>query len=223
MDDAIAEYEACLNLSPADWVTPRLELANLFMMNEQGVKSIEMFKEVIALKDDDPRILKLYGIAMAVNSDRQGGFDKFIEGSNLEYDKPDYNPEVQKLVDKNAGLIEDAITGARADVDKNPEDIHKRITLARLLIGVNRLKQAKEQLDEASKRLEANPEIHEVLAECYNRMKEPEKAQAEFDTTARLEPLNKPAAPSDEKYLATWEDLHEEEELEKEPDKTAEK
>lgn len=221
MADAIAEYQACLNLSPADWVTPRLELANLYMMNEEGKKSIEMFKEVVELKPDDPRIMKRYGIAMAVNSDQQGGYDKFIEGSNLEYDKPDYTPEVQQLVDKNAGLIEDAITGARTDVEKNPADIHKRITLARLLIGVNRLKQAKEQLDEASKRLEADPEIHEVLAECHNRMKEADLSLAEFATTARLEPLNKPAAPPDAKYLPTWEDLHEEEVLEKEPDKSA--
>lgn len=221
MEDAIAEYEACLNLSPADWVTPRLELANLFMMNEQGPKSMAMFKEVLTLKPDDPRIIKQYGIAMAVNADQQNGFDKFIQGSNLEYDKPDYCDEVQELVDKNAGLIEDAITGVRADVEKNPEDIHKRVTLARLLISVNRLKQAKEQLDEASKRLEANPEIHEVMAECYNRMKEPDKSEAEFATAARLEPLNKPAAPSDEKYLPTWEDLNEEEVLDKEPEKTA--
>ncbi len=221
MADAIAEYQACLNLSPAEWVTPRLELANLYMMNEEGKKSIEMFKEVVELKADDPRILKRYGIAMAVNSDQQGGFEKFVEGSNLEYDKPDYNPEVQKLVDKNAGLIEDAITGARADVDKNPGDIHKRVTLARLLIGVNRLKQAKEQLDEASKKLEADPEIHEVLAECHNRSKESELALAEFATAARLEPLNKPAAPPDAKYLPTWEDLHEEEVLEKEPEAAA--
>ncbi|MDZ4832672.1 MAG: hypothetical protein SGJ27_02610 [Candidatus Melainabacteria bacterium] len=221
MADAIVEYEACLNLSPADWVTPRLELANLFMMNEEGAKSMDMFKEVVELKPDDPRILKRYGIMMAVNHDQQGGFDKFIEGSNLEYDKPDYAPEVQELVDQNAGLIEDAISGARADVDKNPEDIHKRITLARLLISVNRLKQAKEQLDEASKRREVNPEIHEVMAECHNRMKQADLALAEFATTARLEPLNKPAAPPDAKYLATWDDLHEEEVLEKEPEKPA--
>ncbi len=221
MSDAIAEYEACLNLSPADWVTPRLELANLFMMNEEGGKAIDMFKEVIELKPDDPRILKRYGITMAVNADQQGGFEKFVEGSNLEYDKPDYYPEIQQLVDKNAGLIEDAISSVRAEVDKSPDDIHKRITLARLLISVNRLKQAKEQLDEAKKKLEANPEIHEVLAECHNRMKAADLALAEFATTARLEPLNKPAAPPDAKYLPTWEDLHEEEVLEKEPDKSA--
>jgi len=223
MSDAIAEYEACLNLSPEDWVTPRLELANLFMMNEEGNKAIEMFKEVLELKPDDPRILKRLGITMAVNHDQQGGFDKFIEGSNLEYDKPDYYPNIQKLVDKNAGLIENAITEARGEVDKEPDNIEKRITLARLLISVNRLKQAKEQLQEAQKRLEAKPEIHEVLAECNYRMKLSDDAMAEFATTARLEPLNKPAAPPAAKYLPTWEDLHEEEVLEKDPvDKTAE-
>lgn len=219
MQDAIDEYQACLNLSPEDWVTPRLELANLFMMNEEGLKAIEMFKEVLALKPDDPRILKRLGITMAVNSDHKGGFDKFIEGSNIEYDKPDYNAEVQKLVDKNAGLVENAINDARADVEKNPDNVKKRITLARLLISVNRLGPAKEQLAEAQKRRETDPEIHEVLAECNYRMKLSGDAESEFSTTARLEPLNKPAAPPNAKYLPTWEDLHEEEVLEKPPEK----
>jgi predicted Zn-dependent protease len=223
MSDAIEEYEACLNLSPEDWITPRLELANLFMMNEEGLKAIDMFKEVLKLKSDDPRILKRLGITMAVNSDHQGGFDKFIEGSNLEYDKPDYYPEIQKLVDDNAGLIENAINETRTAVEKNPDDVKKRITLARLLISVNRLNQAKEQLQEAQKRRETDPEIHEVLAECNYRMKLSADALAEFTTTARLEPLNKPAAPPNAKYLPTWEDLHEEEVLEKDPvDKTSE-
>lgn len=218
MQDAIDEYQACLNLSPDNWVTPRYELANLYMMNEEGNKAIEMFKEVLKLKPEDPRILKRYGITIAVNADQQGGFDKFIEGSNIEYDKPDYYPEIQALVDKNAGLVENAINEVRADVDKTPNDIKKRILLARLLISVNRLKAAKDQLLAAQKRQETNPEIHEVLAECNYRMKLSEDALAEFVTTARLEPLNKPAAPPNAKYLPTWEDLHEEEVLEKEPE-----
>ncbi len=223
MQDAIDEYQACLNLSPEDWVTPRLELANLFMMNEEGLKAIDMFKEVLQLKPEDPRILKRLGITMAVNSDHKGGFEKFIEGSRIEYDKPDYNAEVQTLVDKNAGLVESAINDARAEVEKNPDSVKKRITLARLLISVNRLNQAKEQLGEAQKRRETDPEIHEVLAECNYRMKLSGDAEAEFSTTARLEPLNKPAAPSTKVYLPTWEDLHEEEVLEKEPDPNADK
>lgn len=222
MSDAIAKYQACLNLSPEDWVTPRLELANLYMMNEEGNKAINMFKEVLVLKPEDPRIMKRLGIAMAVNADHKGGFEKFVQGSNIEYDKPDYYPEIQMMVDRNAGLIEHAITEARTDVDKSPDDINKRITLARLLISVNRFKQAKEQLKEGMKRVETKPELHEVMAECLHRMKLSDDSEAEFATTARLEPLNKPAAPPAAKYLPVWDDLHEEEVLEKEPEKAEE-
>lgn len=221
LDDAVAQYEDVLKLAPKDWAEPRLELANIYIMNEQGSKAIDMFNEVLKLKPKDPRIIKRLGIAIGVNGNQKAGFEKFIEGSNLEYDTPDYYPEVQKMVDEHAGMVEPAITEAREDVDKNPDDIRKRIKLARLLISQNRYKIAKEQLEEALKKLEADPEIHQVLAECNYRMKDVQLAQDEFATTARLEPLNKPAAPPDLKYLPTYEDNIEEEELEKPPEAAA--
>lgn len=221
--DAIKEYEKLLNVCPEDWMQPRLELATAYTMNEEGTKAIELFKEILELKKDDPRLLKRYGITMAINSDQQGGYDKFVEGSNLEYDTPNYYPEVTKMVDKNAGLLESAVADAQKTVDRRPNDIAKRILLARLLMANNRLEDAKKQLNEAKKQRETNPEIHEVMAECLYRMKQSSEALAEFNTTASLEPLSKPAAPSERKYLPTWDDLHEEDVLEKGEEETAAK
>lgn len=220
LDDAVAQYEELMKLSPNDWAEPRLELANLYIMDEKPGKAVDMFNQVLKLKPDDPRIMKRLGIAIVVNGHPKEGFDQFVKGSNLEYDTPNYDPEIQKLVDQKAGLIESAITEVRADVDKNPTDIHKRIQLARLLIAVNRFKMALEQLEEARKKFDSNPEIHQAMAECNYRMKNSQAAQDEFAQTVRFEPLNKPAAPPDLKYPATYEELKEEEDLSK-PDAKA--
>jgi len=217
LDDAVTQYEELMKLAPSDanWADARLELANLYIMDEKPSKAIDMFNQVLKLRPDDPRILKRLGIAMAVNGNQKAGFDKFVQGSNLEYDTPNYDPEIQRMVDAKAGLIESAITDLRADVDKNPGDIHKRINLARLLIAVNRFKPALEQLEEARKKFDSNPEIHQVMAECNYRMKNTQTATDEFAQTARFEPLNKPAAPPDLKYLPTYEELKEEEDMAK--------
>lgn len=212
--ESIQQYEDLLKLteeSDPNWVEPRLELADVYLAEEQTKLAIKLYEDGLKIKHDDPRIIKRIGIAKAVSGDQKKGYDEFIKGCNLEQDKMDYSPDIKADIDKNGGLIESAITDMRKKVAAKSTDIPLRIRLGKLLICVNRLKEAKEHLEEAAKKRESVPEIHEVLSEILYRMGNSEEAFAEFETAARLQPLNKPAYQ--EPYVPTVEEQIAEEKL----------
>ncbi|MDX2108449.1 MAG: hypothetical protein SFY67_18795 [Candidatus Melainabacteria bacterium] len=212
--ESIQQYEDLLKLTEEtdpNWVEPKLELADVYLAEEQTKLAIKLYEDCLKIKQDDPRIIKRIGIAMAVSGDQRKGYDQFLKGCNLEQDKMDYSPDIKADIDKNGGLIESAITDMRKKVAKSPTDIPLRIRLGKLLICVNRLKEAKEHLEEAAKKRESVSEIHEVLSEILYRMGSAEEAFAEFETAARLQPLNKPAYQ--EPYAPTEAEQIEEEKL----------
>ncbi len=186
-------------------------MADVYLAEEQTKLAIKLYEDGLKIKHDDPRIIKRIGIAKAVSGDQKKGYDEFIKGCNLEQDKMDYSPDIKADIDKNGGLIESAITDMRKKVAAKSTDIPLRIRLGKLLICVNRLKEAKEHLEEAAKKRESVPEIHEVLSEILYRMGNSEEAFAEFETAARLQPLNKPAYQ--EPYVPTVEEQIAEEKL----------
>ncbi|MBX9720665.1 MAG: tetratricopeptide repeat protein, partial [Candidatus Obscuribacterales bacterium] len=145
--ESIQQYEDLLKLTEetdANWVEPRLELADVYLAEEQTKLAIKLYEDCLKIKNEDPRIIKRIGIAKAVSGDQKKGYDEFIKGCNLEQDKMDYSPDIKADIDKNGGLIESAITDMRKKVAAKPTDIPLRIRLGKLLICVNRLKEAKE-------------------------------------------------------------------------------
>ena len=223
-DKAIEQYEALLKLADPKWVEPRLELANICLVDDKTLRAIELFKSVLAENPDDPRLIKRLGLAMAVNGNKDEGFKMFLKGCALEQDNDDYPEDIKDLIEKNAGLIESAISDVRQKVTQNPDDIQLRITLAKLLTAVRRYPAARSNLQEALKKRETVPEIHETMSEVLFRMGNREEALAEFGSTANLLPLSKPAA-SKEVYGPTIEDTAEEVEslVPPPPSKTEEK
>lgn len=212
--ESIQQYEDLLKLteeSDPNWVEPRLELADIYLAEEQTKLAIKLYEDCLKVKVEDPRIIKRIGIAKAVSGDQRKGYDEFLKGCNLEQDKMDYSPDIKADIDKNGGLIESAITDMRKKVAAKPTDIPLRIRLGKLLICVNRLKEAKEHLEEAAKKRESVPEIHEVLSEILYRMGNAEEAFAEFETAARLQPLIKPAFQ--EPYIPSEDEKIQEEKL----------
>ncbi|MCA9803520.1 MAG: tetratricopeptide repeat protein [Cyanobacteria bacterium HKST-UBA02] len=205
-------YEDLLKISDPSWVTPRIELAEIYLMDDKTLRSIELFNEVLKERPKDPRITKRLGLALTVNGDRDKGFDTFVQGCAYEQDNQDWQPEIKKLIEKNAGLIESAISDVYSQVEAHPDDIKLKIKLARLQIAYNRLKDAKKHLLDARKKRETDPEVHEVLSEVLFRLGNTEEARAEFGTTARLLPLSKPAAPP-VPYEPTQEEMDKEVEL----------
>lgn len=202
-------YEELLKVSDPSWIVPRVELAEIYLTDDKTQRSIELFKEVLKQRPDDPRITKRLGLAITVNGDQEEGFDTFVRGCALEQDNRDWQPEIKKLLEKHAGLIESAISDVYARVEANPDDVKMKILLARLQIAYNRLKDAKKHMLDARQKRETDPEVHEVLAEVLFRLGNTEEARSEFSTTVRLLPLSKPAVPP-APYKPTQEELNQE-------------
>lgn len=209
VEKAEEQYENLLKLAKPEWIEPRIELANLYLVDEKTSRAIEVFNQVLEQKPEDPRITKRLGLAIAVNGKKEKGFETFVRGCALESDNLDYPPEIKELIEKNAGLIESAISDVRQKVENRPGDIDLRVTLAKLLIAVNRLPEARKNLKDALKKRESVPELHELMSEVLFREHNREEALGEFSSATSLLPLSRPAAPA-EAYAPTIEDTAEE-------------
>lgn len=218
MREAIESYEDAIKLGPDDWIEPRLRLGELCIKDEQGAKAVRLFEDTLKTKPDEPRIMEKLGIATAVAGDSDKGFEIFSKGANIEFDTMDYHPDIRALQDKHGGLTELAITEQKKVVAAKPDSVEERIKLARLLILVSRLDQAQTELEEARKHKESDPEIYFVLANVQNRRGDFKEAANAFASGVRCEAVDKPAVPSEQKYLPTYEDGLEEERLTKEED-----
>lgn len=210
VEKAEEQYENLLKLAKPEWIEPRIELANLYLVDEKTSRAIEVFNQVLEQKPEDPRITKRLGLAIAVNGKKEKGFETFVRGCALESDNLDYPPEIKELIEKNAGLIESAISDVRQKVENRPEDIDLRVTLAKLLIAVNRLPEARKNLKDALKKRESVPELHELMSEVLFREHNREEALGEFSSATSLLPLSRPAAPAEDAYAPTIEDTSEE-------------
>ena len=210
VEKAEEQYENLLKLAKPEWLEPRIELANLYLVDEKTSRAIEVFNQVLEQKPEDPRITKRLGLAIAVNGKKEKGFETFVRGCALESDNLDYPPEIKELIEKNAGLIESAISDVRQKVENRPEDIDLRVTLAKLLIAVNRLPEARKNLKDALKKRESVPELHELMSEVLFREHNREEALGEFSSATSLLPLSRPAAPAEDAYAPTIEDTSEE-------------
>lgn len=210
VEKAEEQYENLLKLAKPEWIEPRIELANLYLVDEKTSRAIEVFNQVLEQKPEDPRITKRLGLAIAVNGKKEKGFETFVRGCALESDNLDYPPEIKELIEKNAGLIESAISDVRQKVENRPEDIDLRVTLAKLLIAVNRLPEARKNLKDALKKRESVPELHELMSEVLFRQHNREEALGEFSSATSLLPLSRPAAPAEDAYAPTIEDTSEE-------------
>lgn len=216
MREAIESYEDAIKLGPDDWIEPRLRLGELCIKDEQGAKAVRLFEEVLKIKPNEPRLMEKLGIATAVAGDSKKGFEIFSKGKNIEFDTMDYHPDIRELQDKHGGLTELAITDQKKVVAAKPKDVEERIKLARLLILVSRLDQAQSELEEARKNKESDPDIYFVLANVQNRRGDFKEAANAFASGVRCEAVDKPAVPSEQRYLPTYEDGLEEERLTKE-------
>jgi cytochrome c-type biogenesis protein CcmH/NrfG len=65
-------------------------------------------------------------------------------------------------------------------VAKNPNDLQGMLTLARLYIGTNKLKEARDTLEKARKLQELNPDLHEIMAEVMCRQNQSTSGFDEF-------------------------------------------
>ena len=84
--EAEEQYESLLKVAKPDWIEPRLELANIYLVGEKTARSVELFQEVLKVKPNDSRLIKRLGLAIACNGDKEAGFKKFVEGCTMEQD-----------------------------------------------------------------------------------------------------------------------------------------
>lgn len=183
-DKAVEVYEKVCRLFADAGVVPHKELAELYMKTNRPTEAVTTLSKLLKDAPNDPSIQRQLGLAMAQDGKQQEGFEEFQKGFTKEQDNLGCPYAVKSVVDAHAGLIESALADTEKRVAKNPNDVKGMITLARLYIGANKLKEARDTLEKARKIQELNPDLHEVMAEVMVRQNQATSGFDEFRMAA---------------------------------------
>jgi tetratricopeptide (TPR) repeat protein len=183
-EEAIAVYEKIIQLFPSNWSIPRKELANLYMKTNSADKAVEELQTLIKVDDSDPGARRELGLALAQAGHQQEGFEEFQKGFTREQDVLGYPYAVKSLVEAHGGLVDSALRDTLKRYAKNPDDVKTILTLARLYIAKNKIKEARDMMQKALKLRETDPEVHEVMAEVMVRQNQSQSGYDEFRAAA---------------------------------------
>lgn len=90
------------------------------------------------------------------------------------------------FIDLKTHRAVDALAAAQRAVQLAPQSPEARYVLGRALLGTGETEQAIKELQAANEMMPNSPEIHFHLARAYSKAKQPEKADHERETFARL-------------------------------------
>lgn len=183
-EEAIAVYEKIIQLFPSTWSIPHKELASLYMKTNSADKAVEELQTLIKVDDSDPGARRELGLALAQAGHQQEGFEEFQKGFTREQDVLGYPYAVKGLVEAHGGLVDSALRDTLKRYAKNPEDVNTILTLARLYIAKNKIKEARDMMQKALKLRELDPEVHEVMAEVMVRQNQSQSGYDEFRAAA---------------------------------------
>lgn len=179
--EATEVYEKIIEFFPEPpWSVPHKELAALYMRTNNAEQAVTELQALIKTDPGDPGAQRELGLAMAQAGNQQDGFDEFQKGFTKEQDVLGYPYAVKDIVEAHAGIVASALSDAQKNFQKNPEDVHAMLTLARLYIASNKYKEAREVLEKARKVKELDPEVHELIAEVMVLQNQPTSAFDEF-------------------------------------------
>ena len=144
-EDAIAQYEL-LDRSASDaWSAPRIELADLYIVENEFDKAVEELRKVMQNDTKNGAAQERLGLAMARNNDDKEGFEEFSKGFALRQ-------VADQLTELNAYLarFDNDKAKAEADLQKaikdNPENRDNIVLLGELFLSENKTQAAKELL-----------------------------------------------------------------------------
>jgi tetratricopeptide (TPR) repeat protein len=180
-EDSIGMYEKLLRVF-ADKVgmAPKRELGDMYLKTNKSAEAVKTFTELMQVDSKDPSYQRKLGFALAQDGKQQDGFEEFRKGFTKEQDTLGYPYAVYDIVSAHAGLLESALADQEKIVAKNPNDLQALLALARLYIGTNKLKEARDTLDKARKLQELNPDLHEIMAEVMCRQNQSTSGFDEF-------------------------------------------
>ncbi|MBX9941051.1 MAG: tetratricopeptide repeat protein [Candidatus Obscuribacterales bacterium] len=180
-DDSIGMYEKLLRVfADKAGMAPKRELGDMYLKTNKSAEAVKTFTELMQIDAKDPSYQRKLGFALAQEGRQQDGFEEFRKGFTKEQDTLGYPYAVYDIVSAHAGLLESALADQEKVVAKNPNDLQALLALARLYIGTNKLKEARDTLEKARKLQELNPDLHEIMAEVMCRQNQSTSGFDEF-------------------------------------------
>lgn len=171
-EEAIVEYENIVKTSPD--VLPSLELARLYLANNDEDKAIKVLNTVLEKDSGNIPARKLLGAAEARNKNEKEGFEDYIKAFAQEQ-MIGYPDSARDLVEKNNGSLNKAVAEQRTIETATP-NFDTQLKLAEMLLFQSpqdfpdSLSEANKILDGLKAKNGNNPELHRLYAELYHQM-----------------------------------------------------
>jgi predicted Zn-dependent protease len=185
LEEATSQYEQLCSKYPADWTTPRIELADIYLKLNSLDKAKDKLKEVVNSDTKNGAARKLLGITMA--NEGKEGFEEFLKGCALEQLQGGMPPDLKAYV--KSGSLQKAEGSLKSEVAAKPEEVQPLVLLGELYLTTNRVQDAKSLiLPQVQHRQSINeePSVHFLLAEILDKTGDHDGAYMEFKGGAKL-------------------------------------
>lgn len=184
IEEAVKQYDQVIKTNLD--TLPGLELARLYMSNDDGEKAIKLLQGMSEKEPENSSVQMLLGIAMARNHDEKAGYEEYIQAFGKARTLG-YPIEARDLVAQNHDSIPDAINQQKQIADRQPISIEAKLLLAEMLIIQLQVPEAKAVLDSQKAKFKDNPELHRLYAEIYHAEGKEDLAYQEWLTANTLE------------------------------------
>lgn len=162
---AILMLEVAREFYPKD-IDLLKRLGKLYLDNEMTNKGRDVYEALLALKPNDPVILKAYKDASALDTMNKGGWSGASSYRDMIKDTAEATRlEQEAKSTKTAKDVDTLIADGLAKIEREPENINYRRSLAELYVRAGRMDEALETLNKAQEMSGgADPQIERTIS-----------------------------------------------------------
>jgi len=184
-EEAIPEYKKLADQYNDKWITPRYELAQLYLDQKEFAAASNELRVALQTDVKNGFARKQLGLCLAADNHLDDGFSEFKKGVSLDR-LQGYPSEVEDLMEKNEFDAEKALVDLRSMIAESPDDADLKLDEARLLIATKKIDEAKIVLKDMLQKDKEDADAHLVLAEAFLAQNDERSALAEFKEAAKL-------------------------------------
>ncbi len=187
-DEAVAQYQLLINAYP-HWEQPHRDLAEIYLKEANYSGAADELAIALEIDGGSSENRKLEGLALARAGHGPRGFSEWLIGEANEFSTSGPPPDIKQEI-RNYGSTDRAIYRFRRQLEDSPDNPTVKYLLARCLIYVGQLGEAKDLLMDARRAAPSNIDIHRSLALVLQKLGDANAAQGEFLLSVKLETQN---------------------------------
>jgi tetratricopeptide (TPR) repeat protein len=185
-DEAIQEYASLCNKFPKQWAEPHYGLGQLYILKRDATMAEQELKVVLEDLPNNNQAQRDYALAVCAKGNQEEAFAIFQKACAAPRDEQFYAQQSKAILQRSNNITKKATGELRIEMATHPKRLELKLEYLRLLLYLNRHRDAREAANDAIKAMPNNPELHVLACEASLKSNNKDAALAEFEKAAKL-------------------------------------